>query len=299
MSGSVKIDVIINKEAKQSKIAYLLEEIPGTLEWTAPEKISDLVKVIIGLKAIKVSYEQNLMAYYDPNEKTICLSFKILEVLWSQSYGHHLFYKQKLAGVNSIGQNIKLIDSKDLYNAMKFIKWGTVQMKGGNSAVWPCCIQTMVEPKPKAEMVADQQSMVALAFIIHHELGHHRLRHYGQNIEQEKDADAVAADWLLFDYKPNESKHFARAIGVAEALLMITCYGIHTGHHGGESHPPGYQRLLNCLDPHISEDNEDVWAFVSLMLELHMQATGQKIPEQEKCNFRERCDVLIDELSKS
>jgi hypothetical protein len=171
-------------------------------------------------------------------------------------------------------------------------------MKGEYNEPWPSTLPSLNGKMSKPEQVARQQSLVALNFVFHHELAHHLLGHAGSDIEQEKDADATAADWLLSGYNPGDKASVTRALGVSEALLFLACRGIHTGHHGGTTHPAGYNRLLHCLDREINHDDIYVWSYVGAMLDLHMQAVGQTVERQECGNWREWCDVLVEHLSR-
>lgn len=291
-------DFIITEEAQSSRFAPLFLDVPASLEWSAPHKVSQLVRAVENLRGLTISGELQPVAQYHPSKKTISVSARLLEVLWAQSYGYSVFYKRKLAGVQSVGQIERLDDSPELCEAKDLIRWAAAQMAGDSGAAWPSARPSWSEPLPDFERIARQQSLIALTFVFHHELAHHRFQHRGSDIEQEKDADAAAADWLLDGYDPDDHTTVVRALGASVALLFLSCRGIHTGDHGGTTHPPGYQRLLHSLDRHVPADDDYVWSFVSAMLDLHMQATGQFVPRREYSTWRGWCDVLVEALSR-
>ena len=129
----------------------------------------------------------------------------------------------------------------------------------------------------------------ALAFILLHELAHlhyaHRRESGYLSIQQEKDADWFAAEWLLdaaSEKHPNpEARCLHVLFGVSVALLWLTVFNVFLGQSESESHPEGYDRLFQVLDrgidPADHAESPMVWYFVSTLLFIHMDSAGFNI----------------------
>jgi len=152
----------------------------------------------------------------------------------------------------------------------------------------------------------------ALAFILLHELGHLHFGHVGEtgylSVQQEKDSDWFAAEWLLdaaSDHQPNPHARRLHALfGITVALLWITVFNVYFGQSSSTSHPQGYDRLFQVLDRAIDPSDEAespmVWYFVSTLLFVHMRSAGFDFtPEHfQSTDPREEVNSLIDMISK-
>ena len=169
---------------------------------------------------------------------------------------------------------------------------------------WPA---TLLRPRENcergsAENAADELALCATAYVIHHELAHHRLGHvatqYGpSSIEQERDADYAAAEWILGKLSTTDPRFTKRALGVATALSLLTAHGIHTGHHGGETHPRSFDRLVNTLGQVLSDDYDRVWGFVVGIVNLHLNGVGIVPPAVVHDSFKSCVDSYVELLA--
>lgn len=122
----------------------------------------------------------------------------------------------------------------------------------------------------------------ALAFILLHELGHLKYGHSSSTLDNEKQVDRFAAEWMseaAFDSSGNvESDRLSALFGCAISLLWLTTQNIYFGDTEINSHPQGYNRLWQVLDEVIDQSNDDeqeiVWDIVSDLLFIHMDAAG-------------------------
>lgn len=159
----------------------------------------------------------------------------------------------------------------------------------------------------------------AASFIMLHELGHLCLGHQAIDFEnmsendrpnarlwsmqQEREADLFAADWLL-DGNDGSGRLIA-IFGIASALLWLTVTNVFFGQLESDSHPQSYDRLFQTLDHCLTEESIDnydfVWDFVSRFLFLHMDAAGYPFDKSEfqSDDPREEANVLIDKISKA
>ena len=96
--------------------------------------------------------------------------------------------------------------------------------------------------------------MIAIAFIVLHELAHLKLRHERcegpASIEQEKEADRFAAEWLL-NASDSSSTRCNNFLGIAIALLWLTVFNVYIGPGNYRTHPSGYDRLYQVLHQNL------------------------------------------------
>lgn len=152
--------------------------------------------------------------------------------------------------------------------------------------------------------LADELATTALAFILHHELAHQRLGHkveHGlRSIEQEKAADRMAAEWLLdsLGLAPNEL--LRRQLGIAVALGWLASITVYTGHSSGSTHPPAWDRLYQVFEQHLSSDHDRVWAFITIMLGLHLENQRRSLVTSTRTfnSFKECVNYYLDVISR-
>jgi len=79
---------------------------------------------------------------------------------------------------------------------------------------------------------------MAAAYALHHELAYIRLRHSTPcTVDQEREADYAAAEWVLDAVEADTDQFRKRALGVSVALLYLVSSGVYTGQHDGKTHP--------------------------------------------------------------
>jgi hypothetical protein len=127
-----------------------------------------------------------------------------------------------------------------------------------------------------------------------------RLLHHGtEDIESERDADYQAANWILSKVKEDSPEFKKRALGASIALGILAAKGIHTGKHGGTTHPRDFDRLVNTLDRHIKNPKHVIWFFVVAILTLHLDNAGiqRSVPKGPFSSARECVDSYVEILS--
>lgn len=154
----------------------------------------------------------------------------------------------------------------------------------------------------------------ACAFIVLHELGHLKFGHtYTEgypSLEQEKEADRFAAEWISDSASGSsgdvEADRLNALFGIAVALLWQTVFNVYFGQKESRTHPQGYDRLSQVLDQVIDWSNEEehqmVWYFVSTMLFMHMWSAGYDFDQDDAVHMqgdpRDEANYLIDRISK-
>ena len=118
-----------------------------------------------------------------------------------------------------------------------------------------------------------------------------------ESILQEKDADREAAAWLLDGLDQYDPRFVKRGLGVALACCWLAAVDVHTGPLTDGSHPPGYDRLYQVLERHVSDPMHPIWAFAAMILEMHLHARSASYDvdrefesQQDAVNYY--CDVI-------
>ena len=255
-----------------------------------------------------------------PGQKRIDVGLKCLARLWASAYAYFCIYTDvadaKLA--NPSTGELDLRASERRRQAGDLLKWSietdiAIQLEsltgfktGESRKSFPFGL-----PRPFAaseyasdQHVADELFLVALSYILHHEMAHLRLGHIHQtgiaSILQEKEADLEAANWLL-DGLSDESdpKFVKRALGIAIGLAWLASLNVYVGSASTKTHPPAYDRLYQVLGQYIHDENHQVWAMVSLILSLHLQNQGLPFGENvEFQSFRHAANYYVDQVSK-
>jgi len=179
--------------------------------------------------------------------------------------------------------------------------------------------------------IATELSHIALAFILHHELAHIYCGHIGLNedlvrwlkmrirnekrkkkaalereleweysghIQNEKQADTEAANWLLGN-ADTPDKLFKRSLGVAIALSWLAVSDAYIGPTNSPAYPPGYDRLYQTLMKYLDDPDHPTWAVTAFVLMLHLQNAGKWEPNPDGyTSFRAIASWGVDILAR-
>jgi hypothetical protein len=116
-----------------------------------------------------------------PTAKYIRISRRVAELLWCAGYAYFTLYLKVFQGVD-LTQNheINLNDCpNDVKKPMHLLLWAWDNFLSDTDNTWPRDLpQPFAAPaKLSTENVADEISLTAVAFLLHHELAHIRLNH--------------------------------------------------------------------------------------------------------------------------
>jgi hypothetical protein len=171
-------------------------------------------------------------------------------------------------------------------------------------------------PDRRPESLSDSQRSLgniffqfSVAFILLHELAHLSLNHrVGRDaIEQEYEADAFAAAWLLEGVSTSSDNEapdrISLLVGIALALLWLTIQEVFLGPQQSHSHPPSFARLMRVLDKHVDAQNQAewtvIWDFVGTLLFFHVCAAGISVENAHfPKNLRDRVASLVEMISQ-
>lgn len=178
-------------------------------------------------------------------------------------------------------------------------------MAGGDADLPPDILDTIPSNQ---RILCDGVAKHAFAYILLHEIVHVELKDVRRtgpaSIEQERQADRIAAEWMLESSGLQRRNRIGRLFGITVALMWLASLNVYLGPGDLHTHPPGYDRLGHILSQFINESDETegqaVWSFVALLLFLHVD--NRQLPYDASGfsgSFKDIAKYLIDIVSKA
>jgi len=238
-------------------------------------------------------------------------SARLMGHAFSYVCGHYGLVKR----LQSLGQGrpTPLRDEQATRSASQILSWavtGDIRSKVGSFVrslipdYMPDDLVRLIEQclsKNHQEIAAEVYAN-AIVWILYHEVSHIQMAHVActglESLEQEREADRMASEWMLDSESINPIDLRKRQWGVATALGWLTVPTAFLGPGSMTTHPAAYDRLYQTLDRLISEEHEDVWLFVQLMLVLHIVLAGLTFSEERiGPPLKENANLLIDVIA--
>ena len=178
-------------------------------------------------------------------------------------------------------------------------------MRGAEADLPPDIFDSVPETQ---RILAAKVAKSALAYILFHEITHLEVgdvrREGPESVEQERQADRIAAERLLEDPSLPRTERLGRLLGIAVALLWLASLNVYLGPGEITGHPPGYDRLSQILRQFVHSHDQEEWEsvcwFVALSLFLHVENRGLDYdPERLNAPPDEIADYLIDLISRA
>jgi hypothetical protein len=299
-----------------------IEPIIDLLRKVAPDKSKQLDKLIEELKPhLELDYdEERILFRADCSTNAIIVGVKCTCRLHAHSYAYAIIYSA-IGTPNYL--NLTPDEHKQLFApAYALLNWvvgnDLLQWTKGTEGIDSILHGIFGEnssnvPKNILSNLTNEQITLgegffrySLSFIILHELAHLKFRHITCNdiisIQQEKEADQFAAEWLIDSAQNILSKRMASLNGIAIALIWLTVRDIFLGQQPIIRRPPGYDRLFQVLNQVVDNNtNEEEVLFLSLsyILFLHIDSAGIEIDlTQLQGTQKERVNYMINIISK-
>ncbi len=236
------------------------------------------------------------------------ISTGCLQTLWACGY-LNMMYWDKLYKAGGLARSVVMDPSGDfeLQNAYKLFEWSLNVFDGNIPGLkWPA---NLPMPLPDAggnswEALADELTLEAVGYLLLHEIAHVYLKHdvsesSAWSIEQEKEADSQALEWIFRGAQnPTNGHQIKRSISIATALLMQCAFALFTKKWGGESHPPKWQRLDQAMRQIATDPNHPVFAFLGQLARMYRTMAKSPSDSYQYNNFLAAFDHFIETLSK-
>lgn len=294
---------VITPASPTSPVSPLLQFVPRVLLNIAPERRAEILAVTSG-RTLLITEENEEVCHYERENRTIRISCRTIENLWAFSYAALIVHDHFFAGRDaSKGIDVDLHEVPEVSEAMTLLEWATTREIRSVSIPWVPDVPMPGSSSDPESFVsaADELTLSALGFLLWHEFSHARLGHVYleaslRSIQQEREADAGATTWILGKLDPSDvdqPQFRKRGYAILIALLQLVTSGIHSGKHGGETHPYHFERLMDALTPYFKDPNHSVWSFASVVLSLHISNSKFKASRGPFESFRAGVDAYI------
>lgn len=275
-------------------ISQLFTAIAASPFRIAPEVAHELEREV-GDRNIELEFTDKPLVYaeYVPERSTIRLGVSFLSALWTAAHAYivayHEYQAAQRAGATyfSLGETARVANAYHLYREAR----NTVAQR--QHFTWP-----VEAPKPQRYPfehtdghIANELFLVAVAWIVHHEIAHARLGHDDlttAQIAEEVAADTSATRWVCEGEQDPQRLH-KRAMGIATATMFLLSLDLQVGRLTTTSHPPSYERLINNIDIARLEDDQMLYAFAFVLLDIHLAEIGLSDRVPKTGTFRDMC----------
>lgn len=307
-------------------LSHLLTNLINSIERVAPEKAASLRRQVeeehISFAIDGVSRE--MVFFATPSTSTITFGLHSLEFLWARAFAYSSLY-DFLTSMLVRGEDISDVDLSQpaIKPAMDLLSWAIsteFQIRNGSNAnsEWPV---NLPRPSPDAdrttfENAADELMLVAVAAILHHEIGHIVRDHDPRTLDLdengnptaesretlrrwENEADAWAAEWLLDGLDIDDDRFLKRVLGLSLVYLWIASRNVYTGEWLPSYHPPAWDRIYHNVKNYIPDTPlHPVWTFIGYVIQLHLMSTNTHPEIAEAETPEDWVNKLLDYVSR-
>lgn len=290
----------------------------GLMKERTPEKAS-LLQSVVDQFGIHFETEPNdERCRFSSQSQTgkITVGLKGMARLMGHAFAYACAHYGLLCRLQSLLKDVKseqVNETAETRSASQLLTWavaGDIRSKVSEydrSFIPECLPEDLVElvegclPTKQQEIAAEIFAN-AIVWILYHEVSHIQMGHVScegiESLEQERQADRMAAEWMLDSKNIQPVDLCKRQWGIATALGWLTATTVFLGPGSMKTHPAAYDRLYQTLDYQISDEHEDVWLFVQVVLLLHILHAGLQFSEEWiGPPFKENANHLIDVIA--
>jgi Peptidase U49 len=321
-NNNYRVKVICDTDKKAGGIWPLIRLAPNTLETIAPERFNELLASLQGLTIhLKDSVLCKASALVDIH--TITLHRGLVECLWCASYAYYAFLldiESQIQSNTNTPHKLEITSNGNpqIASAMRALQAAITSAQKRQSLSWQGLPQP-VEPRPLPQngslvAKAGEMTLTALGFIMHHELAHIRLGHHKGTdsqwtLEQEKDADSEAINWILSKAPMDSIEAVAkRTWGMVISTSFMTAIrldsliqGISPNQVVSQTHPQPYDRLDKAIQHSVIQDNNTLrttmTSFACSALVPHIRIAELSLGGRPYNDWNELYDECLNVLS--
>lgn len=256
-----------------SPIHLILDRVPDSLINIAPEREAETRKLLDG-----VTLELTASAHFGfcaTAGKVIEVPERGVELLWAASLA---IWQRYQAYVRIAGRGQSSVDSAST-DCAALLSWSIDNQLSAIRTPWPDSLPRPtgfepLTPEPRPERVADELTLCAVGWLLHHELAHIARGDSGlvspaDSRIQETRADRAATNWLL-EKAPVGLPRTKRTVGIAASTFCLMALELSGPRRSAadRTHPPAAERVCaNLLDSSLGPDEPaHVVAAISLRL---------------------------------
>lgn len=262
-----------------SPIKVLEEPIRECMVRIAPEReqeIRDLISkhqvVINFVDEPAFNIRTNVSVNEQTNEKRVTVPIQSLEYLWAFSLLCWVLYQEYQAAQKAGLTEFDTTSTERIKDAMAVQKWAATRISNPDACTWPAELKKPSHSCVEDVVVANELFLCALAWILHHELGHsehgHTIAIAVRSKHEELEADSFASKIILSDLGKSDARLKKRALGVACAILALQSLEVGNKPDNNSGYPGAHERLACALQGYEVGEEGIIDAFSVAVLQL-------------------------------
>ncbi len=268
----------------QSPICTLAEYIAQSPFRIAPEGAAglqhevDSAGIVLEFVVDRPGVPRTVLADYNTETKVVRLGTSFLETIWAAANLFLVALTAYQAAQRTLQPIFELEAEPAVRSAYELYRDRLEALASDKPTAWPAGASRPTPSPPESSPVhqANELFLTAVAWILHHELAHARLKHEENapnSMEQEHAADTEAT--LKVCQSPANPLELAkRTLGIATAVLVLVARDLQGNRQMFTTHPPTYERLLNSLGAANLDYDHDTYAAAFVILDILLTEAG-------------------------
>lgn len=241
---------------------------------------------------LEITDDPTVFAEVIPPRGPIRIGIHALDLLWAAAHSYLVLFDEHEKANRRGAELFEVGATTRTRSAFELYRWALEQYLSRTTSAWPSpSILPLASPECGTEAHATNELfLVAIAWIIHHEIAHVRLKHdnlFVRPIEEETAADKQATLWVCTGTEIS-SELQKRALGMATAILVLAACDLKTARTASVTHPLSFERLMLSLDHSGLAEDSKVFAFVYVLIQIHVAEVGEEFHRADG-SFRDMC----------
>jgi hypothetical protein len=289
-----------------SPITRLFPAIAAAPFRVAPENAQDL-QTEIDARNITLEFVDDpaILAEYVVSKSIVRLGVPFLDSLWTASHLYIVAFHEYQAAQQKGERFFELGKIERVANAYVLYRHFLEAVAARQSTEWPVGGSRPIQyPFEHSDgYMANEMFLVAIAWIMHHEIAHARLDHEEASAVsklQESDADRAATMWVCLG-EPEQLPLYKRAMGMVTAVVYLLALDLRMGRFTSNTHPPSFERLMKNLETTGLAENDFVFAFAFVLVDIQIAAEKVQGDIDREGSFQDMCAsacLLLHGLSR-
>lgn len=292
-----------------SPIEALREAIHECMMRIAPERDAEIRGLIskhkVAINLIdEASFNIRTDVAVNPGSGTrnITVPIQALEYLWAFCHLCWVLYQEYQSAQKAGLEHFDTGSTQRIRNAIAIQHWGVDRISDPCAIQWPEQFLNPALNDVEDVRVANELFLCALAWVLHHELGHsergHTIAIAVRGRQEELEADCFASKIILQDLERSDPRLKKRALGVACAVLALQSLEVAEKPKESSGYPGAHERLANALYGYEISEDEVVDAFSVAVLQL-LFARSDVEADIDGALFSEILSGMLVEISRA
>ena len=249
--------------------------------------------------------DATVFAEYSVKKRLVRLGVPFLEALWAAAHLYIVAFREYQSIQRNGERFFELGKIKRVADAYVLYRHFLEASAARTAVQWPESASRPIRyPFEHSDgYLSNETFLVAVAWIMLHEIAHARLDHEEASAIsklQENDADRSATEWVSAGER-DPLPLYKRAMGMVSAIVFLLALDLRIGKLTSNTHPPSFERLMKNLETIKLGDNDFIFAFAFVLVDIHIAAEKVSGEIDRDGSFRDMCVsacLLIHKLSR-